>query len=57
MESELEDVLTDIRSTVGELSDLRYGRLSQLTSGENVRDELLVAVKRLESACANASPT
>ncbi|KAH7122210.1 Cnl2/NKP2 family protein-domain-containing protein [Dendryphion nanum] len=54
LEEELQNVLARVRDTVGELSDLRYGRFLQHSSGESISDELLVTVRRLQSACSSA---
>ncbi|KAF2005070.1 hypothetical protein P154DRAFT_425015 [Amniculicola lignicola CBS 123094] len=55
MESELQDALLDVKDVVSELSDLRYGHFPKSTSGEDIRDEVLATLKRLESTCAKSA--
>jgi centromere-localized protein 2 len=38
---------------VGALSDLRHGRFAQPASGEDLGEEVLATLKRLEAVCAN----
>jgi centromere-localized protein 2 len=47
LDEEAETLLEEMRSTVGGLSDLRYG---QLANGE-LREEVLEGLSRLESSC------
>jgi len=47
LEEEIETLLEEIRSTVGGLSDLRYGRLA---NGQ-LREQVLEGLARLEIAC------
>ena len=52
-ESETQTILQDLDSTVGELSDLRYGKFSQpLGSGNDIRDDVLDGLQALEKACS-----
>jgi centromere-localized protein 2 len=50
LDEEAENLLEEMRATVGSLSDLRYGRLA---NGQ-LRKQVLEGLKRLESACAKA---
>ena len=53
--AEINNILQDLRGTVGDLSDLRYGRFNRPARGdESVRTEILGGLKRLENACDNA---
>lgn len=47
LEMEAETLLVEMRSTVGGLSDLRYGRLA---NGQ-LREKVLDGLGRLEAAC------
>jgi centromere-localized protein 2 len=47
LDEEAETLLHDMMSTVGGLSDLRYGRLA---NGQ-LRDQVLEGLKNLENAC------
>jgi centromere-localized protein 2 len=47
LEQEAELLLEDMRSTVGGLSDLRYGRLAN----PQLKKQVLEGLGRLESAC------
>lgn len=52
-ESETQFILQDLESTVGELSDLRYGKFSQpLGSGNDIRVDVLDGLQALEKACS-----
>ncbi|KAI9681356.1 MAG: hypothetical protein M1817_002639 [Caeruleum heppii] len=54
MDDELETVREDVRSIIGDLSDLRYGRFNKAGGGaEAVGQEVLDGLKRLEDLCAN----
>jgi centromere-localized protein 2 len=55
METELQDALSEVQEAVGELSDLRYGSFSRSTTGEDISEEVIATLKRLEAACT--SPT
>jgi centromere-localized protein 2 len=46
-------VLAEVQDVVGALSDLRHGRFAQPASGEDLGEEVLATLKRLESVCAN----
>jgi centromere-localized protein 2 len=52
MEKEAETLLLDIRTTVGDLSDLRYGRFNRTPGGDNeLGQEVVEGLKRLEQVC------
>jgi centromere-localized protein 2 len=50
LEQESGVLLEDIQRTVGELSDLRYGKLSNAGGGDAGK-EVLEGLKRLEETC------
>ena len=51
-EAEIESMKEDMESTIGGLSDLRYGRFSKhVGSGSELRDEVLEGLKRLDGIC------
>ncbi|EAT77018.2 hypothetical protein SNOG_15643 [Parastagonospora nodorum SN15] len=43
--------LAEVQEVVGALSDLRHGRFAQPASGEDLGEEVLATLKRLEAAC------
>lgn len=47
LEEEADSLLEQMRGTVGNLSDLRYGRLA---NGQ-LREQVLEGLRRLESSC------
>jgi centromere-localized protein 2 len=47
LEEEAETMSSEMRSTIGGLSDLRYGRLAN----EQLPEQVLEGLERLESAC------
>jgi len=47
LDEEADAVLEEIKSTVGNLSDLRYGRLANA----HLREQVLEGLQRLESSC------
>ena len=54
-ESETQTILQDLESTVGDLSDLRYGKFSQpLGSGNAIRVDMLDGLHALEKACSTS---
>lgn len=53
MEKERAQTLAEVQEAVGALSDLRHGRFAQSASGEDIGDEALAALKRLEAVCTN----
>lgn len=55
LEKEAAELLQDIRSTVGNLSDLRYGKFSQVAGvGSELGQEVVDGMRTLEQACTDA---
>jgi centromere-localized protein 2 len=56
--SQVEDdnasAMAEVEDVVGALSDLRHGRFAQPASGEDLGEEVLATLKRLDSVCTNA---
>ena len=51
-EAEIESMKEDMESTIGGLSDLRFGRFSKpVGSDSELRDEVLEGLKSLDEAC------
>lgn len=54
--AEVEDenvrALMEVQEVVGALSDLRHGRFQQPASGEDLGQEVLATLKRLEAVCS-----
>lgn len=53
MEEDNQRALAEIQEAVGAFSDLRHGRFAQPASGEDLGDEVLATLKRLEAVCAS----
>lgn len=53
MEEESQRTLAEVQEAVGALSDLRHGRFAQPASGEDIGEEVLSTLKRLEAVCAD----
>jgi len=53
MEAESARALVEVQEVVGALSDLRHGRFTQTASGEDLGEEVLATLRRLEAVCAN----
>lgn len=53
IEAENRTTLAQVRELVGALSDLRHGRFAQAASSEDMGEEALASLKRLEAVCAN----
>ena len=51
LETEASDTLTRITATVGDLSDLRYGRFDKPVGGEDVAEAVLEGLRNLEEVC------
>ena len=52
MEAEAESTLTDMKTIVGDLSDLRYGKFSRTSSaGEGLSQDVLEGLKGLREVC------
>ncbi len=55
MEAEAGEVLSNLRTTVGNLSDLRYGRFNKPGAADTVGQEVLDGLRSLEEACDGVS--
>jgi centromere-localized protein 2 len=53
MEAENARAFTAVEEVVGALSDLRHGRFAQPASGEDLGEDVLATLNRLETACLN----
>jgi centromere-localized protein 2 len=52
MEAEASAMLNDIKTTIGDLSDLRYGRFAKTTAtSQELGDEVVEALRHLEAVC------
>ncbi|KAF1962829.1 hypothetical protein CC80DRAFT_487290, partial [Byssothecium circinans] len=51
LEEESQSMLVEVQEAVGALSDLRHGRFAQSATGEDMREEVLATLKRLEAVC------
>ncbi|KAF1917092.1 Cnl2/NKP2 family protein-domain-containing protein [Ampelomyces quisqualis] len=54
-EAESARALAEVQEVVGALSDLRSGRFAQPASGEDLGEEVLATLKRLEAVCAETN--
>lgn len=55
-ETEGASILEELKSTVGELSDLRYGKFNKISdTGDDVASEAVSGLRELEDACNRAS--
>jgi centromere-localized protein 2 len=45
--------LDEVQEAVGALSDLRHGRFAQSASGEDLVEQVLENLKKLEAVCAD----
>lgn len=58
LEAEAKLALEDIKTTVGDLSDLRYGRFSRPAgSRSSVGEDVIEALEGLEEVCHSATRT
>ncbi|KAF2130816.1 hypothetical protein P153DRAFT_395238 [Dothidotthia symphoricarpi CBS 119687] len=55
MEQENQTALSEVQEAVGALSDLRHGRFAQSAGGEDIGQEVLATLKRLEAVCTNTA--
>lgn len=56
MEKEAADILADIKSTIGDLSDLRYGRFNKPAgTGEELGREVLDSLRQLKKVCDSSA--
>ena len=53
MKEENQRALAEVQEAVGALSDLRSGRFAQPASGEDLGEEVMATLKRLEADCLN----
>jgi centromere-localized protein 2 len=53
VEDENAKALAEVEDVVGALSDLRHGRFAQPASGDDLGEEVLSTLKRLEAVCTN----
>lgn len=52
MEKESEEVLADIKSTIGDLSDLRYGKFSRVSdNSSDLNEEVIQGLARIGELC------
>lgn len=54
LERETEEALQNVQDVVGGLSDLRQGRFPQSVGGEDMGEEVLATLRRLETVCVEA---
>jgi centromere-localized protein 2 len=56
MEKEAQIILADIQTTIGDLSDLRYGRFSKTpgATGCDLSTEVLESLRRIQQLCDDA---
>ncbi|KAF1991675.1 hypothetical protein K402DRAFT_389065 [Aulographum hederae CBS 113979] len=56
LEREAEALLSGVKATIGDLSDLRYGRFNRVAGlDSNLGQEVLEGLKRLEAVCDEAA--
>lgn len=53
LNAEVTRVSDDLETTIGDLSDLRYGKFGQAPSSNGVAEEVVNGLRRLEEACKN----
>ncbi|KAF1829983.1 hypothetical protein BDW02DRAFT_602078 [Decorospora gaudefroyi] len=51
IEQENRTVLADVQQVVGALSDLRHGRFAPSASGEDMGEQVMATLKRMEAVC------
>jgi centromere-localized protein 2 len=55
MEAEEAAILEELNTTIGDLSDLRYGRFGKtLESSEELGPEVIQSIRRVQEACNEA---
>ncbi|RAR04389.1 glycoside hydrolase family 5 protein [Stemphylium lycopersici] len=57
IEQQNEDVLREVQDVIGALSDLRHGRFAPSNSGEDLGEEVMATLKRLEAVLSLVSWT
>lgn len=56
LEAEADAVLADIKTTIGDLSDLRYGRFARAPGAkEDLGQEVLAGLQKLTAICEEAA--
>jgi centromere-localized protein 2 len=53
LDAEVTRVSDDLETTIGDLSDLRYGKFGQAPGSNGVAEEVVNGLRRLEEACKN----
>ncbi|KAM5441975.1 hypothetical protein MferCBS31731_002804 [Microsporum ferrugineum] len=56
IDTETSELDSQIKATVGELSDLRYGKLNAPGGGNTLRDDVIMGLKNLEENCNSVTP-
>jgi len=55
LEKEAEEILADVKTTIGDLSDLRYGKFNRVSGvSSDLSQEVVQSLSRLESLCGGA---
>jgi centromere-localized protein 2 len=55
IEEENRAALTEVQDVVGALSDLRHGRFAPSAGSEDLNEEVLATLKRLEAVCTDTA--
>ena len=55
LQQEESEALREVREVIDALSDLRRGRFAQTAGAEDIGDEVLATLKRLETVCADSA--
>jgi len=56
LEKEAEEILADVKTTIGDLSDLRYGKFNRVSGvSSDLSQEVVQSLSRLENLCDGAS--
>lgn len=53
MEEDSRRTLDEVQEAISALSDLRHGRFAQSASGEDIGEEVLATLRRLEAVCTD----
>jgi centromere-localized protein 2 len=51
MDKETRRALAQVEDAIGALSDLRHGKFAQTVSGEDIVEQVIENLKKLEAAC------
>jgi septal ring factor EnvC (AmiA/AmiB activator) len=54
MEQEASSILEELRTTVGDLSDLRYGRFTKAADSTDIGEDVIQSINRLKEVCGEA---